>query len=116
MCTKSPYRLEAKHGSLLCRAAVARGNLVILAESGFALDQGEQAAFVSGADDSVALRSLPRRVLRATMAGCSEMSISIRDQAASGVLAGTPVITFSFVAEDCATSCRHRVCHHQIIW
>ena len=41
-------------------------------ELGFALDQGEQAAFVPGADEGVASQS-PRRVLRATMAGRSEI-------------------------------------------
>ena len=48
-------RLEATHGCLLCRAGGGTRQLGDFSELGFALDQREQAAFVSGADDGVAL-------------------------------------------------------------
>jgi hypothetical protein len=60
---------------------------------GFTLDQREQAAFVSGADDSVALPVSQTGFARNNGRTLGNVD-SIGDQAASGVLAGTLVITF----------------------
>ena len=67
-------RLEATHGSLLCSAGGRTRQLDDFGQLGFALDQREQAALVSGADNGIAL-PVPRRALRATMVGRLEMSI-----------------------------------------
>jgi len=58
---------------------------------GFALDQREQAAFVSGADDGVALPVSQTGFARDNGRTLGNVD-SIRDQAASGVLAGTFVM------------------------
>src|SRR5579862_1753680 len=92
VCTKSPIGLRRRTAAFCVARAVARGNLVILA-SWVALDQGEQAAFVSGADDGVAFP-----VSQAGFARDDGWTLgnvdSIGDQAASSVLAGTFVVTF----------------------
>src|SRR5208337_3396082 len=62
-------------------------------ELGFALDQREQAAFVSGADDSVALPVSQAGFARDNGRTLRNVG-SIRDEAASSVPAGTFVITF----------------------
>src|SRR5271169_1817647 len=87
-------RLEATHGSLLCRAGGGTRQLGDFSELGFALDQREQAAFVSGADDGVALPISQTSFARDNGWTFGNVD-SIGDQATSGVLAGTPVITFS---------------------
>ena len=51
-------RLEATHGCLLCCAGGRTRQLGDFSELGFALDQREQAAFVSGADDDITLAVL----------------------------------------------------------
>jgi hypothetical protein len=48
-------RLEATHGCPLCCVGGRARQLDDFGQLGFALDQREQAAFVSGADDGVAL-------------------------------------------------------------
>ena len=78
-------RLEATHGSLLCCVGGRTRQLDDFGQLGFALDQGEQAAFVSGADDGVALP------ISQTGFACDNGRTlgninSIGDQAASGVL------------------------------
>ena len=62
-------------------------------ELGFALDQREQAAFVSSADDGVALPVSQTGFARDNGWTFGNVD-SIGDQATSGVLAGTLVITF----------------------
>ena len=61
---------------------------------GFALDQREQAAFVPGADDGVALPVSQTGLTRDNGWTLGNVDF-IGDQAASGILAGTLVITFS---------------------
>src|SRR5271165_2372166 len=87
-------RLEATHGCLLCCARGRTRQLDVFGELGFALDQREQAAFVSGADDGVALPVSQTGFARDNGRTLGNGD-SIRDQAASSVLAGTLVIAFS---------------------
>src|SRR5271167_1619031 len=87
-------RLEATHGCLLRCAGGRTRQLGDFGQLGFALDQREQAAFVSGADDGVALPVSQTGFARDNGRTLGNVD-SIGDQAASGVLAGTPVITFS---------------------
>ena len=67
-------RLEATHGSLCVARAVARGNLVILA-SWVLRSTSVSKPPLCPALTTVSPSQSPRRVLRATMAGRSEMSI-----------------------------------------
>src|SRR5271165_2018215 len=86
-------RLEATHGCLLCCAGGRTRQLGDFSELGFALDQREQAAFVSGADDGVALPVSQAGFARDNGRTLRNVG-SIRDEAASSVPAGTFVITF----------------------
>jgi hypothetical protein len=67
-------RLEATHGCPLCCVGGRSRQLDDFGQLGFALDQREQAAFVSGTDNGVAL-PVSQTAFRATMVGRSEMSI-----------------------------------------
>ena len=87
-------RLEATHGCLLCCAGSRTRQLDDFGQLGFALDQREQAAFVPGADDGVALPVSQTGLTRDNGWTLGNVD-SIGDQAASGILAGTLVITFS---------------------
>ena len=78
-------RLEATHGSLLCRAGGGMRQLGDFSELGFALDQREQAAFVSSADDGVALPVSQTGFARDNGWTFGNVD-SIGDQATSGVL------------------------------
>ena len=81
-------RLEATHGSLLCRAGGGTRQLGDFSELGFAFDQREQAAFVSSADDGVAFPISQTRFARDNGRTLRNVD-SIGDQATSCVLAGT---------------------------
>ena len=87
-------RLEATHGCVLCCAGGRTRQLGDFGELGFALDQGEQAAFVPGADDGVALPVSQAGFARDNGRTLGNVDF-IGDQAASSVLAGTFVVTFA---------------------
>src|SRR5262245_57230530 len=67
-------RLEAAHGCFLGCAGGGTRQLGDFGQFGFALDQREQAAFASSADDCITL-PVSQTSLRTTIAGRSEMSI-----------------------------------------
>ena len=87
VCTKLPIGLRRRTAAFCVARAIARGNLMILVSCVFA-HQREQAAFVSGADDGVALP-----VSQTSFARDNNQTLrniySIKDQTASSVLTDT---------------------------
>ena len=87
-------RLEATHGCPLCSAGGRTPQFADFGELRLSLDQREQATFVSGADDGSPSQSPQASFARDNGRTLGNVG-SIWDQAASGVFAGTLVITFS---------------------
>ena len=79
-------RLEPTHGCLLCCAGGCTRQLGDFGQLGFALDQREQAAFVPGADDGVALPVSQTGLTRDNGWTLGNVDF-IGDQAASGIMA-----------------------------
>ena len=85
-------RLEATHGCPLCSAGGRTPQFADFGELRLSLDQREQATFVSGADNGVTL-PIPQASFARDNGWTLRNVDSIWDQATSGVLAGTLVVT-----------------------
>jgi hypothetical protein len=87
-------RLEATHGCPLCCVGGRTRQLDDFGQLGFALDQREQAALVSGTDNGIALPVSQTGFARDNGRTLENVD-SIGNQTASGVLAAALVIAFS---------------------
>ena len=86
--------LEATHGCPLCCVGGRARQLDDFGQLGFALDQRELAALVSGTDNGIALPVSQTGFARDNGRTLGNVD-SIGDQTASGVLAAALVIAFS---------------------